>query len=245
MTDTPTASDSNRIIQGLWIGSELSIMEQLSIASFLKHGHQYHLYAYQELRTVPAGAIVKDGNEILPASGIFKFKERLSYATGFCEFFRFKLLLDRGGWWADTDMVCLRPFDFADEYVFSSEFNLETGREVTNVGVIKAPAGSEAIAYAWQVCQSKRPDKLVWGEAGPALMATTVKKFRLDKYQKPYYLFCPISDWNKLIEPYTAGIDEAAYGLHLWSSTWDFMNQDKNGTYHPDCIYERLKAIYL
>jgi hypothetical protein len=34
----------NDIIQGLWVGPELSVMEQLSVSSFLRHGHQYHLY---------------------------------------------------------------------------------------------------------------------------------------------------------------------------------------------------------
>ena len=39
-----------QIIQGLWIGSELSMMEQLSIASFLKNGHDYHLYVYGDVK---------------------------------------------------------------------------------------------------------------------------------------------------------------------------------------------------
>ena len=33
---------ANKIIQGLWIGAELSVMEQLSISSFLLNGHDYH-----------------------------------------------------------------------------------------------------------------------------------------------------------------------------------------------------------
>ena len=43
-------------IQSLWIGGELSPMEQLSIASFLAHGHEYHLYSYGE---VAASAVIK------------------------------------------------------------------------------------------------------------------------------------------------------------------------------------------
>src|ERR1043165_5401661 len=112
--------ESNRIIQGLWIGPELSVMEQLSIVSFLRNGHDYHLYTYAELPNVPAGALIKDANAILPSSQIFQYKDRPSYA-GFSNHFRYKLLFEHGGWWADSDVVCLRPFDFADEYVFSSE----------------------------------------------------------------------------------------------------------------------------
>jgi mannosyltransferase OCH1-like enzyme len=217
-------------------------MEQLSIASFLRNGHEYHLYTYNDLPNVPSGTILKDGNEVLPASQIFQYKDRPSYA-GFSDYFRYKLLLERGGWWVDTDMVCLRYFDFAEEFVFSSEVN--AGQVVTDVGVIKAPAGSEPIAYAWQVCQTKKPDQLLWGEIGPRLMSEVVQKYRLDKYQKPYYIFCPISDWHKLLEPYVAGVHEDAYAIHLWNSTWEFSKQDKTVVYHPDCIYEQLKKLYL
>jgi mannosyltransferase OCH1-like enzyme len=233
--------DGNRIIQGLWIGSRLSTMEQLSISSFLRHEHEYHLYAYNELANVPAGTVIKDANEILPASSIFQYKNRPSYA-GFANYFRYKLLLERGGWWADADLVCLRPFDFPEEHVFSSELNV--GHEIVNCGAIKAPKGSEGMAYACGVCQAKKPDQLVWGETGPRLVAEVVKKYRLDKYQKPYYIFCPISEWHKVLEPHVA-IHPEAYAIHLWNEEWRLANQDKNGRYHRRCIYERLKATYL
>jgi mannosyltransferase OCH1-like enzyme len=217
-------------------------MEQLSITSFLQNGHEYHLYTYGALANVPAGTVIRDANEILPETAIFEYKNRRSYA-GFADVFRFKLLLERGGWWADSDMVCLRPFDFPEEYVFSSEMN--TGQEMTNVGVIKAPKGSEAIGHASRVCQTKTPDNITWGEIGPRLMSEVVKKYRLDKYQKPYYIFCPISDWQKLLQPYVAAVHPQAYAIHLWNEGWRLANQDKDGCYHRNCIYEQLKRMYL
>jgi len=241
-SEAHSAHNNNRIVQGLWVGSALSVMERLSIASFLRNGHEYHLYTYNEVSNVPTGTIVKDGNRVLPASEIFQYKDRPSFA-GFSNFFRYKLLLERGGWWVDSDMVCLRYFDFPEPYVFSSEVN--AGRVVTNAGVIKAPVGSEPIAHAWRVCQTKKPDKLAWGETGPGLMSEVVRKYQLDKYQKPYYIFCPISDWRKLLEPFVAGVHAEAYAIHLWNSTWEFMKQDKNANYHPECIYEQLKRVYL
>jgi len=239
---TSQSDPSNQIIQGLWIGSTLSLMEQLSITSFLRNGHDYHLYAYNEMGNVPAGTVVKDANEILPASAIFQYRNFPSYA-GFSNFFRYKLLLERGGWWADLDTVCLRHFDFCEEYVFSSELN--GGDELTNCGVIKVPEGSEAMAYAWHVCQMKDPRKLVWGEIGPRLMDQTVKEHGLDKYRKPYFMFCPISDWRKLLEPYVAGINGEAYAVHLWNEFWRREGRDKNAQYHPACLYEQLKSKYL
>src|SRR5215510_2721358 len=157
----------NQIIQGLWIGPALSVMEQLSIASFLRHGHEYHLYVYDNVLNVPPGTVLRDANEILPAANIFRYKEQQSYA-GFANFFRYKLLFERGGWWVDTDTICLKPFDFAEQHVFATERVDE--RELVTSGIIKASAGSEAMGYAWEVCQSKDPEKLVWGETGPRLI---------------------------------------------------------------------------
>src|SRR5262252_1280077 len=169
----------NEIIQGLWIGSELSVMERLSIASFLQNGHEYHLYVYNDLKNIPAGTVVKDGNEILPAARIFQYKHQASYA-GFSNFFRYKLLLERGGWWSDTDNICLRAFDFPDEYVFATE--VWDGDEVATSGILKTPVSSEAMAYAWDVCRHKDTAELMWGETGPKLVAEVVTKYALEKY---------------------------------------------------------------
>jgi mannosyltransferase OCH1-like enzyme len=235
----------NQIIQGLWVGSELSVMERLSVSSFLSNGHQYHLYVYGEVQNVPPGTIIKDGNEILPSSRIFQYQQQASYA-GFSNFFRYKLLLERGGWWADTDTICLQPFDFPEEYVFSSE--VAQGSEVINSGVCKAPIGSEAMAYAWEVCQRKDPDKLVWGETGPRLMGEAVRKYSLEKYKQPFKVFCPIgyADWQKVLEPEAdVALNDDSYAIHLWNERWRSAGQDKNAEYPPNSFYEQLKRTYL
>jgi mannosyltransferase OCH1-like enzyme len=236
----------NKIIQGLWIGSELSVMEQLSISSFLLNGHDYHLYVYDDVKYMPAGTVVMDASEILPTSHIFQYKDRPSYA-GFSNFFRYKLLFERGGWWADTDTICLKPFEFPDEYVFSSEIN-SRGREVVNCGVIKATAGSVVMAYALQVCQTKNPGRLVWGEIGPKLMAKAVKRFALERYKKSHRTFCPIDyeEWGRVLLPgLEVSFDERTYAIHLWNEMWRLAGQNKNAQYHPACLYEKLKQIYL
>lgn len=236
---------SNKTIQGLWIGPELSVMEQLSIASFLKHGHDYHLFVYQEAKNVPAGATVKDAREILPSSMIFKYREFDSYA-GFSNFFRYKLLLEHGGWWADTDMVCLKAFDFEDDYVFASE--MSDGREVITSGIIKAPAGSEVMNYAWEACRQKKVEDLIWGETGPRLMEEAVRRFKLEKFRHPPEVFCPIgwSQWDTILE---ANIDRSfsdrSYALHLWNEMWRRSGVDKNEEFDSDCLYQDLKKKYL
>ena len=239
------APDLNKIIQGLWIGDELSVMEQLSIASFLSHGHEFHLYVYNELKNVPDGTVIKDGNEILPSRSIFQYRQYPTYA-GFANFFRYKLLLERGGWWVDMDVISLKPFDFPEEYVFASE--RDRGSDVVTSGILKAPAGSEAMAHAWRVCQSKQPDRLVWGETGPKLMAEAVRKFSLEQYTMPPDVFCPLGywEWQKVLDPGTeTTFARGGYAIHLWNEKWRANGRDKNGQYPTDCLYEKLKRKYL
>jgi mannosyltransferase OCH1-like enzyme len=232
----------SEVIQGLWIGAELSVMEQLSVASFLQNRHEYHLYVYDEVQNVPAGTVIKDANDILPASRIFQYKDQSSYA-GFANFFRYKLLLERGGWWVDTDVICLKLFDFEDEYVFASELDGE--REVISSGIIKAPAGSEVMAYAWEVCEQKDPRQLKWGETGPRLITEAVERFSLERYKKPYRYFSPLDykEWRRVLQ--LGLVYEDSYAIHLWNEMWRAAGQDKNGTYDPNCLYEQLKTKYL
>ncbi|HEU5240270.1 MAG TPA: glycosyltransferase [Pyrinomonadaceae bacterium] len=235
----------NEVIQGLWIGPELSLMEQLSIGSFLKNGHEYHLYTYDDLGNVPAGTVLKDANEILPRAQIFQYTHQPSYA-GFSNFFRYKLLLERGGWWVDSDVVCVRPFDFPDEFVLASERC--DGREVVTSGIIKAPSGSQAMAYAWNICQSKEPAQLMWGETGPKLLAEVAGQFSLHSYVKSHETFCPLGydQWREILEPDTdESLFEASYSVHLWNEMWRAAGQNKNGSYDSKCPYERLKRQYL
>ncbi len=238
------------IIQGLWIGPKLSTMERLSIKSFLDNGHEYHLYTYSDIEGVPEGASIKDGNEIIPESEIFTYSsgEGKGSVSAFSNFFRYKLLYDKGGWWVDTDMICLKPFDFDDEYVFSSEHYVTRNEDVVTSGVIKAPKESEVAKNNWEICKSKDPIKIVWGEVGPRLVREAVKEFELDKYVKPHQTFCPLGfeEWFKVLNPnIQLKFGEDVYALHLWNEMWRRSKMDKDKSYNSKCLYEKLKKQHL
>jgi hypothetical protein len=55
------------------VGNKLSLLEQLAIASFLRNGHEFHLYADNDISDVPAGAQLKDANEIIPEKNVFTY----------------------------------------------------------------------------------------------------------------------------------------------------------------------------
>ncbi len=118
-------SPDNLKVHGLWIGSELSALELLTLHSFIKHGHQFHLWIYEPIKTpLPEKVIIRDANQILDQQHIFsyQFKNTVGHGkgslAGFSDIFRYKLLYEEGGWWTDMDMTCIKALDFCDAYVF-------------------------------------------------------------------------------------------------------------------------------
>ena len=233
------------VIQALWIGDRLSTMEQLCIASFLHHGHPVHLYVYQETAGIPEGATVLDGNTVLPASRIFMYSEHKTYA-GFANFFRYKLLLEKGGWFVDSDTICMRPFDFDSEYVFSSEG--VNGRQLPNVGAMKVPAGSAIMQYAWDTCNQFEPSTLKWSQCGPTLLGKALQEYSLQSFVQPWDVFCPIhfSVWEQMLDPGISWeLPKRTHAIHLWNELWRRESRDKDAPYPPGCLYEQLKQRYL
>jgi hypothetical protein len=239
-------------IQALWIGESLSIMEQLSISSFLKNGHEYHLYVYDEVKNIPRGTSLKDGNEIISSDRIFKYREHDSY-SGFSNIFRYKLLLERGGYWADIDLVCLRKFDFVSDYVFAEEEITEKTKRICG-NIIKAPKGSEMMQFCLDSSLKKEPDRLAWGEIGPDLITAAVADFQLRSHVRSYLTFNPINWWHwqdflhddlRTLARIQWKLLRKPHALHLWNEMWRRNGADKNKPYPRNSLYERLKRKYL
>ena len=128
-----------------WIGSELSKMEQLTLKSFLDHGHTPVLWAYDKnCKNVPAGVHVNDAADILPMDRIFAYTGngdcREGSYGGFSDLFRYHLLNKVGGWYCDMDVTCLNAFNDIDD----REYLFRPHNMTTLVGnIMKAPAGCE------------------------------------------------------------------------------------------------------
>ncbi len=201
------------------------------------------------------------GEAVLPRTRIFRYTEpsygrraklrslifgskKGSYA-GFANLFRYKLLLEKGGWWVDLDTICLRPFDFPGEYVFSSE--MHEGADVVDLGAVKVPAGAAIADYLFQE-SDRMPKKLYFGDNGPALMGRAVERFHMEQNVQPSRAFCPIAcdDWESVLRPGEyPSLGPETFAVHFWNEMWRRDGRDKDATYPPDCLYERLKSKYL
>jgi hypothetical protein len=232
------------IVQGLWIGPRLSTIERLSIRSFLANGHPYHLYVYDEVANVPEGAVVRNAGEILPRERIFRSPPGTGSYAAFADFFRYRLLLERGGWWCDLDTVCLRPLRFGSPCVMSSE-RVE-GYVHPNSGVLRFPRGHVAMEWACRVCEGADPGALAPCEAGPVLIDWLVRKLRLEEFVQEPEVFCPVPCGQmEQIVTRAVPIPDTAYAVHLWNENWTRCGLDKDGEYPADCLFERLKRQWL
>lgn len=236
----------------LWIGPRLSNLERLSIASFLANGHEVRLYTYGDVEGIPEGVAHHDGREVVPAAQVFTNPAGIgkgSYAA-FSNLFRYKLLLDQGGLWADMDVVCLRPFDFAAEYVIARERlspNTATAArgDKLNPCVLKAPPNSRVMLECYAVSMDANKGELEAGDIGPDLVTKRFNRHGLDRFALPADAICSVDWWNvhKLV---TAPLDDMPqrYGLHFWNEVWRFQRMDKDATFAADGAYETLKRRY-
>ena len=230
-------------MQSLWVGKRLSTLERLSIRSYLAHGHPYHLYVYEPVEGVPDGAEMKDASELVPRERIQEF----AHLANFSDLFRYSLLWKYGGYWTDTDAVCIKPFDFEQDHVFSSEaLQRETGIPQVNSGTIRVPPESPYMEYALAKYKGVDTLRAGWIYFGPQLMAEIVKKFNLWGFVKSHKTFCPIPWWDAhLMFRTTFGFSEATFAIHLWGYMVSKHKLDPDASYPPQCLYEQLKQRYL
>lgn len=239
--------NSNQIIQSLWIGSALSNLEILCINSYLRNGHDFHLYTYEAVKNVPPGTTIMDANEIVMKDYIF-CDLRGTYAS-FADYFRYKILYCKGGWWVDMDTVCLKYFDFPEDYCFSSE-NQVNRNVVVNIGYLKIPQEAEVLKDCINYIESNLGvgdgNNVPWGKFGLSLWDTVLRNYDASPFIKQPSVFCPVNffELSQLITKGAYVPGSETYAVHFWNEIWRHGYLDKNGIYHPESIFEILKRKY-
>ncbi len=243
----------NQSLQTFWTGGELHQNQWLSYSSFLHHGHSVVLYVYDDI-SVPQGVTLKNAEDIIRRKKIETFLRGGGSVERFSDLFRYTLLAENGGWWFDGDMICVRPFDFSDEYVFSSEqcasSRSAAGRCMSvqpNCGVIKAPKAAPILVDL--VERAETPERLFgpWGATGPILMGEMIEKHGLKSFVKEPVAFCPIHQWEIqefILSERSFRADANTYGVHLWNHIWRHSGLDLID-YHPvQSFYSELMTRY-
>ncbi len=234
-------------VQALWIGPRLSLMERLSIASFLAHGHPVHLYLYDACENVPPGTTLCAAAAILPRDRVFTYRAGFGAGVpaGFANVFRYALLNQMGGWWVDLDVVAVQPFAFDAPMVIGA---VNTGGRVSiGAGVIWSGAGTPFILECVRRSTLVDPKTMRWGETGPRLVSEVVDTLGLRSNVVPPEVFYPVhsDDVLQLVRPGHLALGERTVAVHLWAQLWRHFGLDPNGRYPADSPYEQFIRQYL
>lgn len=217
-------------IASLWIGGDLSYLEQLCLKSFLDAGHHVTLYRYDPIGNAPAGVEQADARTILPQRDFLRHGRTGSPALH-SDLFRYHMLAkcDRTIW-ADTDAYCVRRFRSETGHFFAWE-----SEHGVNGGVLGLPRDSEALArlldftadeYAippWYGAGTRaelearkaagdpvHAGEMPWGVWGPHALTHFLKETGEIRHALPRAALYPFEykDRRLMLRP---GIDEHAY----------------------------------
>lgn len=257
------------VVQMFWHGPPLSRLERLCIASFVANGHRVDLYAYEEPANVPAGVQVKDAAQVLNREYLFSHKRTGSVGL-FTDWFRYRLLLDHGGIWADADVVCLQPLRYERPEIFAWQ-----DPDTLCGAVLGLSAGHELAAWLTRISenpnallpydtlrmrlrkwrrrflQGNRRDRIRWGEHGPRGLTLAAQHLGYIQHALPSWHFYPVHyhDWYSLFEsdPGNALLSRhPSRAVHLWNNmAWGKPGFDKNARFPADSPFERLCSQYL
>jgi len=238
------------------------------MASFVANGHDVKLHVYDEPSGVPAGVGLVDAGATLPESSVFRYKN--GSVAGFANWFRYRLLHAEGGIWSDTDVVCLRPFDFPQPEVFAWE-----DTKHVNVAVLGLRKGDPLAEWMAKSCKSpnrvlpydrigtvrhkvKRRflegnarGNIAWGEYGPRGFTRALRHFDRLQQALPSGEFYPIHyrEWLTLFEPVTPEMSARiadSHAVHLWNEMARRKpGFDKNAGFPADSLFEQWCRRFL
>jgi hypothetical protein len=210
-------------IVSFWHGP-LTWLERLCITSFVRQGHPFHLYTYEEVADLPKGAKRMDAETIIPRDQMFFYKGKHTPAV-FADLFRLKLMQQGAGIWADCDVYAVRPFADLGDYVFGYEIAPDAkgkGGSVNNA-IFACPSDSPLLekllavfgpqshtmpmpwlpplrraelALRRMLGQKLAPSDIQFGATGPFPLTWFVRELGLQQHIQPVDVFYPV--------PYTA-----------------------------------------
>lgn len=234
-----------REVGTLWIGGELSWMEQLCLKSFVDQGQKITLFFYDPIPNVPAGVTLRNGREVLDTDNFLKYEKKDSFAL-FADLFRLHMLAKNPGMiWVDTDVYCLRPMTYDAASVLG--FELPGNERVNNAVLGLAPDSPllqamldytadpyaippfvkpklrEDYAAAAQRGVPVHVSQQPWGVWGPLMVTHFTHHLGLADQVLPQQAFYPIAfpDRQRFLRP-AADVERMlspeTTALHLWAS---------------------------
>ncbi|MBR9842518.1 MAG: hypothetical protein GYB25_05120 [Rhodobacteraceae bacterium] len=228
-------------IASLWIGGELTWLEQLCLKSFADAGHHTTLYSYAPIPNIPEGVHAGDAEEIFPSDPMYRHARTGSPAIH-ADLWRLNLLKKTDKIWVDADMYCYRPFNFTRKTVFGWEKDglvcnavlglpktskaldmmLEFFEDEYAIGPWLKPWQQKELQAEKDAGRAVHMTEQNWGFTGPAAVTYFLEKSGEIKYAEPVEAFYPISfkERNHMIMSrfdIEERLTEETKGVHFWA----------------------------
>jgi hypothetical protein len=215
-----TACPARHTFQSFWAGEELSLYEMFCMKSFIDCGYEFDLYTFDTKLTVPAGVRVRDAAELFRPAEFFVYEEGFGAGSpaAFANMFRYKLLFEKGGWWTDTDVVCLSGM-----IPKVTEFFARQDTAYVNTAIMYFEPGHPVMARCFQD-SVRKGRKVKWGDTGPHLLSQIVQEMGYADRALPPSICYPVYHAHALevLRPSQAAtlahaIEHSLF-LHLWNA---------------------------
>lgn len=228
-----------QLFNSLWIGERLSSVERACLRSFVRHGHRFTLWCYDEPDGIPDGIVLRDAREILPADQIVRY--RSGSVSLFSNRFRYEIQRRSLGIWVDTDIYLVRPVPVLPQYAFAWQSGDRLGTAVLRLPpegpLLEAlldvfaersvpswlPVRERLAAHARLLRTGKTNlAQMAWGTSGPLALTHFCSKLGLDQHALPSDMFFPVH-WSRaewILDPsikLESVITERTVGIHLWN----------------------------
>jgi hypothetical protein len=221
---------TTHVFQSFWWGEELSCYAAFCMKSFVDFGHTFELYSFTPDLKVPSGVCLRDARELFDTGDVFFYRSGLGAGSpsAFSNLFRYKLLAERGGWWVDTDVVCLT----AEVPTYHTFFAWEDDF-VLGTAILLFPAGHLAMGRCYEEALGVGRE-LDWGRTGPQLFTRVVMELGMMDEALPANVCYPLRSPNALValEPTRASLTRAraaqSHFYHVWNEILRRHNVDRN-----------------
>jgi hypothetical protein len=133
------------------------------------------------------------------------------------------MIRETGCCWVDSDILCLRKPDFAQEEIVFGRQSEFRGESVINNAVLKLPPDDPTLNELVAKAESAVDVDQSWGAIGPFLLTEIATRNGIDRFAREFHHFYPIEPdcfWKPFLPACRGEVAEAVRGatfLHLWS----------------------------
>lgn len=230
-------AQSKEIANFFWHGNGMTLYEKNCILSFVKNDFQVNLWSFETINL--PGVIFCNASKFFNISDVGSITQnnKSGCIAAFSDLFRYSVLKDVGGWWFDTDCICLKnQLDFKK---LKENKNIIAGFEEPEIinGAVLSFSNQDLANAAYSLVNQILEEKnniISWGEIGPRLITRLVNEKNLKSEIQQTEAFYPVH-WKYALDALdptkTSDINQRcknSFVYHYWNEIIKKKNIDKS-----------------